>query len=387
MNKFKEFDYIHTPDDWLDLHKTKNNQFIFKRNMIYISIIICIIMSSIGLIYANYNQFMRWLNQTFNKNEIVEISPHSISQKNNWHIDHHFLCYTHEDNDKEILDKVFVFENGHFIEKNIEHMEVKGSLSFSFDYVIKDNQICAYSYDDCIFEIYHLYDNGLIYFWGEVNNKNNIYSLNMKTKEINQITYDNISVNSIMSPEGRFLLINKDDQYWTCYDTQLKTEKRTDDIDPYAHDNVIGFLDESHIVTYNMTYHGEYNESITTVIDLETLKAKNYKGLGYYPRASTLDIEIKENKVCVTDLVSNITHQLSLNVQEYDYYTFGNQYILFNDNESQKIIIYDFTHNQMKKLNYSYDIKNINCTFIDNEYLIISDENNYCIISLTEVFS
>ena len=55
--------------------------------------------------------------------------------------------------------------------------------------------------------------------------ENDIIDLNMKTGNIEAITTYHRSVNPYLSPMGRHLLINKQDEYWTIYDTVNKTEK------------------------------------------------------------------------------------------------------------------------------------------------------------------
>ncbi len=55
--------------------------------------------------------------------------------------------------------------------------------------------------------------------------ENDIIALNMKTGNIEAITTDHRSVNPYLSPHGRYLLINKQDEYWTIYDTVNKTKK------------------------------------------------------------------------------------------------------------------------------------------------------------------
>lgn len=369
MNSFKEFDYIHTPDEWLDL-KPKRRQHHFIKLTLAICFMIC---SSIGFVYAYYDHFMNWIYSHFQENEIITIAP--ITFEGQWYMEHYFLWSTYEDNHQEKVDKVFVFKDGQYVEKQLQHMTIKDE-SLSFDYIIEENNILAFD-DNNQINFHHVYNNGLIYYEAI---DHNIYSLDMNTKIMTNLTNDGISMNSIMSPKGRYILMNKNDQYWTCYDTEKQTERKVPGINSYAHSNTIDFLDENHVMTYN-----DFDN--TCIIDLETMKQTDYDQQGHYPLVSTFVINVTNNDVTITDLLTGQTNEIELKVKQYHYYTYGNRYILFQDNDTQNIIIYDFQKNQTKQLDYNHDIEEISCEFIDNQYLIIMDSKSYCIISLEEVFS
>lgn len=117
--------------------------------------------------------------------------------------------------------------------------------------------------------------------------------IHLDTKEVTQISNDQMICNFLMSPDGKIILCNhRSDGYWSVFDIAARTEKRIDSLDGYLHTDEIKFLD-----TYTVLAYGDpivtklpdgsfWMDSQTYKIDLHTGEI-----LEKYPGASDLDLE------------------------------------------------------------------------------------------------
>ncbi|MEG0592807.1 MAG: hypothetical protein RR512_05795, partial [Coprobacillus sp.] len=267
--KWQEFDNIHTPESWVEetINKTrKSNHFYMIRRIAFTLITVCcLVFGSLGIVYAVSPTFREWLHSYFSSDNIQQSSL--INNDEKYAVEDKFL-YTYKN--EEDVSKVYVYNNNDFQNKEIEHYEgVINQQEYSFDYVIDNDRIFSFHHTGVILKTYAPIFNNKIYVWLTISDKNNLGILDLKTKEISLITDDNISVNSIVSPQGDNILINKSDQYWTVYNRKSKKQTRINDISPYAHSNEIRFIDENHIQTFG-------SDDNTIIINLETKEVKRY---------------------------------------------------------------------------------------------------------------
>lgn len=90
--------------------------------------------------------------------------------------------------------------------------------------------------------------------------------------------------NMVMSPNGKIILMNyRADAYWTMLDLMTCRETRVDYIFPYAHTNEIKFIDDYMIATPGEDYEIAKNTYRTklNLVDLKTMHCKEYDELGY----------------------------------------------------------------------------------------------------------
>lgn len=374
MNKFKEFDYIQTPNDWKhemlsQPHKTK----VFYMNKLVITGLIMILcFSSFTVIYAYNEEFRSWIYQQF---QIKSVEPIYKIDKQCTFINS-FLYYYHESNNEQVIDNIFVLQNGKYIEQEIKHMEgVYQNQNYSFDYVRYQNQILTFNEKGYI--VYSLmYLNGDIMYFGS--SDTNLCSLNLKNQDVKKLTKDNDSVNFAISPETTYILINKTDKYWTVYNTKTHQERALKDLPAYAHSNEFSFLDDKKLITFN-------NNNKTCIIDLTTLKSTNLNVECIYPSASTFTLEFDENKTIINDIYQNRKQTIDINFKTYDYAVFKNRYIVFSSFDNKKIVIVDFNENKVKELDYLGTEEYIECFITEDNYLIITNTQDYYIISLNEI--
>ena len=378
MKRFHEFDYVHTPDNWKEIpwEIKKYKSYHMKKSLFTIFLTSFLFLSSIGLISAYSDNLKIWIHHNFSNNgeEFVE----NTFLNENWRIEDIFLYYYHNEQDKEVVEQVFAFENGMFEEKKLMHKEINDKYSFSFDYVISGNHIFGCNYQGQILNILPIKKNDVIYL--EMFQPDDLCMFDLNTNTLTKITDDGISVNMIMSKEGSNILINKSDQYWTNYNIDNKKETRIYAIGPYAHSNDLDFLNDNLIICFD-------EEGNTRVIDTSTLKVIDYHKPGYYPIISTMVIDISTDHVQITDLLTNNIKDISLDhAKNYDYWVYLNRYIVFESNSDNSCVIYDFKeNNQVNLKEYGY-LLDKEFLFIDESYGIFFNQKNYYIIPLVSIF-
>lgn len=114
-NKWKEFDWIKTPDDWKEIKITPHKKQTFAlKGLIYVGIIIVVSLSTIGLVYAYNDSFREWIHQYFTSEKIQEVESFHETQK---FLDGQFLYYYNEDDQgNEIIGQMSIFDNGQFVD-------------------------------------------------------------------------------------------------------------------------------------------------------------------------------------------------------------------------------------------------------------------------------
>ncbi|MEG0277540.1 MAG: hypothetical protein RR630_10975, partial [Coprobacillus sp.] len=251
-----------------------------------------------------------------------------------------------------------------------EHYEgVINQQEYSFDYVIDNDRIFSFHHTGVILKTYAPIFNNKIYVWLTISDKNNLGILDLKTKEISLITDDNISVNSIVSPQGDNILINKSDQYWTVYNRESKKETRINDISPYAHSNEIRFIDENHIQTFG-------SDDNTIIINLETKEVKRYNFQTL--DCSVMTIEKDNGKTYLKNIINNNSYELK---DDYDngggFRGYGNRFLFFQNQKS--LLIYDIKSNKLTEMNnLDFQIQLV-LQLDDNHILFGQDQQIYVV--------
>lgn len=388
MNNFKEFDNIHTPEEWIQ--ETLDSSLIKKKKSYYFQIVLaCIVMflclSSFGIIYAYNKDFRAWL-----KGEVPNVNENAVEEiikenKINWMIENQFLYY-YEDDDEMDIQEIQVFKNGKFVKVNIQHIEEKyNNQLLSFDYAISNHYIKTFNHQGMINYSLSEIHNQTMYFCSK---DNNIYSYNMKTRKIEQLTNDYDSMNPHISPKGTYIVIRKGKEQSTVYNTQTKTEKVVNDLSWSAHyGSEYIFIDDTHLLTYDNT-----ESQNSCIINLKTLKTHYLDGQGWYPQASLLEIKSQSQdskSTVIKHLLSHKKRTISFDIinDSLTTYVINNRYVIFEIKEKNQRIqyIYDFDLDKYRNINLSH-LDSIDCFMIDNENMIFYDENNYIILSIKDIF-
>ena len=247
---------------------------------------------------------------------------------------------------------------------------------FSFKYVQYHHDIFMHDFSGYVEYGVNRTFNNTVYLCTK---ENDIIALNMKTGNIEAITTDHRSVNPYLSPHGRHLLINKQDEYWTIYDTVNKTEKIVPDMCGYALSNEHSFYGDDYIITYGDDY--------TIVIDCATQKViEKWNGITEFASA----FELVDNTI-----INHITRK-SCEIKEENYRikiaSSTSQYLLItNENEDSfydkhvNYFLYDIQKNSYVPL--SLPFKNgVDISLYEyegeNKMIIYDDKQSYLVGSL-----
>lgn len=377
MNKFKEFDLVKTPEDWKTFNINQQKYKYRKKKIIYQTticfLVLILSLSSIGIVYAFNSQFRQWVQEQFQSDEI-EVLPQNENVQQYMRFEDIFLCIVH--GDEEIIDQILVFQDGQYVEGQIESFqgEYQGQ-KYSFDYVRYKDHIYTFNEEGYIVYTLNLLNDDILYFGSA---DNNLCSLDLKTKEIIPLTNDHESVNFKISPNKQYITINKNDKYWTVYDTKTHKEKRINQLSPYLHSEEYAFFDDYFIVGYT-----EQDESC--VIDLKTNDVKILEEQGMYPSASTFFVEFKDKETILKDMYTHEEMNLPFDLSSYDYHISNNRYVFFENRNLEKIIVIDFQKKKYTDIDYMGLDKIIDFIVIDDENVIITDDNEYYILSLSEL--
>lgn len=374
MNKFHEFDKIKTPEDWkkIDVNDIKSSskvQLFPKLSLVFVCVLF--ICSSIGFVYAVNDHFRQWVYEQFHSQNIEEI----IIPEDNEHmrIEDIFMYTYYESHNQEIIKDVSVFKNGQFVLSKPQYIEGRyGHQNYSFEYVIEKDHIFAFHEKGFVFDVLPLMKDHLIYF---ASNDNNLCSLNMETNEIIKITNDNDSVNFKISSNKKYISINKNDKYWTVYNTDTKQEELVENLNGYLHSGEYSFIGDRYIV-----------DAYSNIYDLENHESWELDDMCIYPEASTFSLKFDESK---TIIIENLYHDeivIDYDLYGYCYGVLNNRFIIFDSLEDKKTVIVDFENKKYRVFDYKGNEQYVSMLIIDNEYLLLSNDREYFIVPFSEIF-
>lgn len=370
--KWQEFDNIKTPESWIEetLKQTKKTKHLYVNHHLILTMltIFCLVFGSIGVIYATNPTFREWLSSLFSKENVQQ---NTILEDNEKYGLEDIFLYIYKD--EEMITKVYTYKENDFVKKEIQHFNGQfNHQDYTFDYVIEKDRILSFHHTGVILKTYAPIFHTKVYVWLTNSNKNNLGILDLKTQQITQITNDDISVNSIVSPQGEYILINKNDQYWSVYDRVNQKESRVNDIYPYAHSNEVNFIDESHVVTY-----GE--EGNTIIIDLKTGKVKKYDVQTLDTTVIYLDVN-KNGKSYLRNILNDNSYELKDNfIESYGLRTYGGRFLFFQDNKM--FSIYDINNNKITEIN-SLDFNIEEISQLDEHHILFGQEEQIYVVEI-----
>ena len=171
--------------------------------------------------------------------------------------------------DSENVKNVYSIKNNKLLSEQVNKFQGKyNNEAFSFDYVIRNKEICGFNYKGAVSEIFPIMKGRTIYAAlyqeekGKVVNEA-IAEIDLDTNEIVKISNDKMICNFVMSPNGKTLLCNfRSKGYWAIFDLDSKTEKKFNKnlINGYATVDEISFVDDYHILTLGKPFTKEKTE-------------------------------------------------------------------------------------------------------------------------------
>lgn len=374
MNKWQAFDDIKTPEEWKNIPLTQHKSHHFR--LVYIVLIMIMVFSSIGIIYACYDDFQLWVDSLFHKS-----TEYIIKEENEkWGSEDVFLYSYQEVREQIDVQDVYILTGDQYQKLEPQHKKGKfENQDYSFSYVLKDNKIFVYN---CSGFIDYCYNLNLVidqcfYF---MSSDHNLCTYHLKTGEIQKLTNDYISSNPCMSPNGTYILINKQDVCWSVYHTQNHTETIVDGLAGYVLSNEKLFISDYQLLSYSDKEEMMY----TCLFDLKDSTYVCFNEYTASPFPSTFRIEKKADKTIITDIATQETKQIDRQLND-NYVVLNNRYIV-SDNENNNFFIYDFMTNQYFDLNYENMKENIGIALVDDSHLLIHNDQEYVVIDLKDYF-
>lgn len=373
MNRWNEFDYIKTPDDWKNIPLSKPIKAHYRLSFV---IACTFILFTFTTTIAYQQEIKDWLDTRFQQENVYSVKNNHV-KIDKLIMNPPFAYEGGEDKDGyEIVKDVYLVAN-HSLKK-LEPFTYTGKYkgqTYSFQFVRSKNQIMTFDHKGYIEYSLPYIQNNFIYVMTQ---DNNLVKLNLSTKELKFITHDNQSINPIMSPNGKTILINKSKSYWTAYDTFTNKETRVNDISGYALSNEVKFLDDYNVITYG--YDESIDDTKTYVIDLHTFIKKSYDVI--CERATPFVIEEKKNKVNIKNFITNKECTIPIEYEEGSIYL-TEDYILLSNYKGNKHYLYSNKDNKYEEVFIPESIKeNLNLEVLDddsNELIIYNDEHLFFI--------
>ena len=370
MNKWKEFDDIHTPEDWKKITYTQKKKH-YSFSMVLTAVIVCISLITVSAFHSDMSE---WLTNHFSKEDIHPVE--NVTFKDiRWYEVPFGYTYTKDDKIKNIY---LMHHNQIKLQKPRTYKGIY-KKPFSFKYVRYHHDIFMYDFSGYLEYGVNRIFNNTVYLCTK---KNDIIALNMKTGNIGAITTDHRSVNPYLSPHGRYLLINKQDEYWTIYDTVNKTEKIVPDMCGYALSNEHSFYGDDYIITYGDDY--------TIVIDCATQKViEKWNGITEFASAFELvdntiinhvtrkSCEIKEENYRIKIASSTSQYLLITNENEDSFYDKHVNYYLYDIQKNSYVPLSLPFKNGVDISLYEYEGEN---------KLIIYDDKQSYLVNLQSLF-
>ena len=355
----KKLDTIKTPENWkrelLEQQKitkeSSNTNFMkIKRMKWAMASLVLIVVCTMGITVGadTSNPFGEFLQSVFGTKKVQEVHLETTSNigetnahkeyeepgaeiqlSNNMEIvgrnETFILEYNKEDSEK--VKSVYCIKNSQLTSEQVNRFQGKyDDKDFSFDYVIKNNEICGFNYNGAVSEVFPVMEERTVYAAlyqtkeGTVV-KETIVKINLDTNEIIKLSNDKMICNFVLSPNGKTLLCNfRSKGYWSVFDLKNKAEKKIKKsvINGYATTDEIVFVDDYHILTLgkaftkNKTeYYSKYlvnlksgkveKEYFNTQIDINFnwtyMFNKNILTIENVMKGSKFQINIQERKV------------------------------------------------------------------------------------------
>lgn len=360
MDKWKELDDIKTPEDWKQISYRPKRR-VHSLSLVLVSVIVCF---SLITVSAFHSDLSRWITDHFPQNEVHVVKDASLKDLK-W-IDPPF-GYIKK---KNKIVSIYLIKNQKL--KLQKPKEFKGTYKkpFSFKYVRYHNDIRMYDFKGPI-------DYGIDTIFGQTvylcTNKNELISLNIKTGHIELLAHN--AINPIISPHGKYILINKNKSYWTIYDIKNHTERKVKDIAGYALSNELSFYDDEHIITYGDSYMvGDTAMCDTIVIESTSLNiVKRWHAIT--ENASAIEINQRTIKNHMTNQTCTVEGEGPLNR-----IGFTDHYILFEDEENN-YYLYNIKDNQYVSLSIPEKLRNTSVHIYEyedeSELMIYTDQESY----------
>ena len=378
MNRWKEFDNIKTPEHWKNISYQKRK--IHLRYSWIIVIIICFL--SVSTVIAYHDELTNWIYRYFKDEDITFIeNVYHIHHDNIYFVSHEYGPFAYEGSEDKV-NQVYLIEDNQFKKISPQILKIQYKNDFvSFEYVIYKNHIFAFNFNDNVLDVLPIIVDNQIY----ISIDRDILSYHFQTQEIKNITNDYQSVNPIMSPQGHYILINKDDQYWSVYDTINENERKLSGINSYAHSNDISFIDEDIIYAYGDKTYLDENKIEHTIMNQINLKTLEVTELDYATDfASKIEIIDNNQTITLKNTITKETNSINKHFNNLTYHLTNKYVLLYDSDYLEHYYLYSIDDNSIIIIDLPEEISDITdiYTFDDCDEILICCKEEFYFINL-----
>lgn len=294
--------------------------------------------------------------------------------------------------DSENVKNVYSVKNNRLLSEQANRFQGKyNDEDFSFDYIIKDKEICGFNYKGAISEVFPVVDGRTIYAAlykvknGTVKNET-IAEIDLDTNEIVKISNDKMICNFVMSPNGKTLLCNfRSKGYWAIFDLDSKTEKKFNKnlINGYATVDEISFVDDYHILTLGKPFTKEKTEYYSKYL----INLKNGKVAKEFFSTQT-DINFNhtysfDKKVMtIENIIEGTKFKIKTNEKTIEPIGASEKYAMFNTGSNGIMYLINLEKKEWLKINIpvkSWENMNFYLMEKENKMLITFDKKAYIV--------
>lgn len=294
--------------------------------------------------------------------------------------------------DSENVKNVYSIKNNKLLSEQVNKFQGKyNNEAFSFDYVIRNKEICGFNYKGAVSEIFPIMKGRTIYAAlyqeekGKVVNEA-IAEIDLDTNEIVKISNDKMICNFVMSPNGKTLLCNfRSKGYWAIFDLNSKTEKKFNKnlINGYATVDEISFVDDYHILTLGKPFTKEKTEYYSKYL----INLKNGKVEKEFFSTQT-DINFNhtysfDKKVMtIENIIEGTKFNIKTNEKTIEPIGASEKYAMFNTGSNGIMYLINLEKKEWLKINIpvkSWENMNFYLMEKENKMLITFDKKAYIV--------
>ena len=294
--------------------------------------------------------------------------------------------------DSQNVKNVYPIKNNKLLSEQVNKFQGKyNNEAFSFDYVIRNKEICGFNYKGAVSEIFPIMKGRTIYAAlyqeekGKVVNEA-IAEIDLDTNEIVKISNDKMICNFVMSPNGKTLLCNfRSKGYWAIFDLNSKTEKKFNKnlINGYATVDEISFVDDYHILTLGKPFTKEKTEYYSKYL----INLKNGKVEKEFFSTQT-DINFNhtysfDKKVMtIENIIEGTKFKIKTNEKTIEPIGASEKYAMFNTGSNGIMYLINLEKKEWLKINIpvkSWENMNFYLMEKENKMLITFDKKAYIV--------
>ena len=397
----KKLDTIKTPENWkrelLEQQKitkeSSNTNFMkIKRMKWAMASLVLIVVCTMGITVGadTSNPFGEFLQSVFGTKKVQEVHLETTSNigetnahkeyeepgaeiqlSNNMEIvgrnETFILEYNKEDSEK--VKSVYCIKNSQLTSEQVNRFQGKyDDKDFSFDYVIKNNEICGFNYNGAVSEVFPVMEERTVYAAlyqtkeGTVV-KETIVKINLDTNEIIKLSNDKMICNFVLSPNGKTLLCNfRSKGYWSVFDE-------------------IVFVDDYHILTLGKAFTKNKTEYYSKyLVNLKSGKVEKEYFNTQIDISFNWTYMFNKNILTIENVMKGSKFQINIQERKVEPIIASEKYAIFGDKSNKIIYIINLEKEEWMK------VKIPNKKWENMEVYLMSKENKMLITLNKKVY-